>query len=307
MVGHIDLPDFVATAVAVETGGRVAGRQALRLPADWLVGLEDLPGIDRRHGMVRFTRNPTRLRDREGHSLALLGRAHPIVRRAISRVQRLAGAAWDARVSIARADEGALPAVLLTFNAEQRSAVRTEFQRIIAVLLPRSGDPFEINEPGRWLQYCLPDRSLPAGDWWRDRFADWVPNRQPKAAEIAGAAMLRDAARILEQHLRRIEREAGDLQDWLRRRADEICGVSMPLTVDLFGVPPDGPNWRSLSAPLDRLAAFTADANNATARRREANSVIELFRRRGAERAARAALSPPNLHLVGMLMLVPPT
>ena len=75
---------------------------------------------------------------------------------------------------------------------------------------------------------------------------------------------------------------------------------------DLFGAPPDGPNWRSLSAPLDRLAAFTADATNATARRREANSVIELFQRRDAERAARAALLPPNLHLVGMLMLVPP-
>jgi superfamily II DNA or RNA helicase len=306
VVGHIDLPDFVAAAIAAETGGRAAGRHVLRLPADWLAGLDDLPGIDRRHGLLRFTRNPTRLRDREGHSLALLGRAHPVVRRAITRVQRLDGAAWDARVSVAQADAGALPAVLLTFNAEMRSAMRTEFRRIIAVLLPQWGDAVEVNEPGRWLQFGIPDRSLPAADWWRDRFADWVPNRQPEAEGIANAAMQRDAASIADRRQRRIQREAGDLHDWLRRRADEICGVSVPRTADLFGAAPDGPDWRSLSAPLDRLAAFTADADNSPARRREANSAIELFQRRGAERTARAALLPPALHLIGMLMLVPP-
>ena len=32
---------------------------------------------------------------------------------------------------------------------------------------------------------------------------------------------------------------------------------------------------------------------------------VELFQRRGAEQAARSALSPPVLHLIGMLMLVP--
>ena len=55
----------------------------LRLPADWLAGLDDLPGFDREHRVLRFTRNRTRLRDRQGRSLAFLGRAHPVVRRAI--------------------------------------------------------------------------------------------------------------------------------------------------------------------------------------------------------------------------------
>ena len=101
--------------------------------------------------------------------------------------------------------------------------------------------------------------------------------------------MQRDAVRFTADHQRRTEREASDLQDWLRRRADDICGAFVPQTGDLFGAITVGPDWRLLSAPLDRLAAFTADADNPPARRREANSVIELFQRRTREHAARAA------------------
>ena len=76
----------------------------------------------------------------------------------------------------------------------------------------------------------------------------------------------------------------------------------MPQTGDLFGAARVGPDWGLLSAPLERLAAFTGDADNSPARRREANSAIELFSHR---RVDGAALSPPVLSLIGMLMLVP--
>jgi hypothetical protein len=192
--------------------------------------------------------------------------------------------------------------VLLTFSVEMRSAVRTEFQRIIAVLLPAQGDAMEVNEPERWLQLAAPDRSLLTGDVWQTLFAQWVPKRQRKAASIASAAMQHDAARFTADHRGQAGREAGELQDWLRRRADDICGAFVPQTGDLFGVAKDGPAWRLLSAPLERLAAFTGDADISSARRREANSAIELFQRRSGEGAA---LSPPVLSLIGMLMLVP--
>ena len=55
----IDLPDFVAAAIAAETGGSAAGRRVLHLPADWLAGLDDLPGFDREHRVLRYTRNHT--------------------------------------------------------------------------------------------------------------------------------------------------------------------------------------------------------------------------------------------------------
>jgi hypothetical protein len=183
-----------------------------------------------------------------------------------------------------------------------RSAVRTEFQQVIAVLLPAQGDAVEVNEPERWLQLAAPDRSMLAGNVWQTLFVQWVPKRQRKAASIASAATQRVAARFTADHQGKAEREAGDLEDWLRRRADDICGAFVPQTGDLFGATNVGAGWRLLSAPIERLAAFTSDADNPPARRREANSAVELFRRLTV---ARAALSPPVLSLIGMLMLVP--
>jgi hypothetical protein len=60
-----------------------------------------------------------------------------------------------------------------------------------------------------------------------------------------------------------------------------------------------------LPAPLDRLAAFAADADNPPARRREATSAVALFQRRAMERERRTALLPPRLRPIGMLLLVP--
>jgi hypothetical protein len=74
---------------------------------------------------------------------------------------------------------------------------------------------------------------------------------------------------------------------------------------DLFGLEAVVPDWKSLRDPLDRLAAFAADADNPTARRREANSVVALFRRRVDEQIGRMALSPSRLRPIGMLLLVP--
>ena len=220
-----------------------------------------------------------------------------------ARAQRIAGAVWDNRVSVARADAGASPAVLLTFSVEMRSAVRTEFQRVIAVLLPAQGDAVEVNEPERWLQLAAPDRSLPAGDVWQTLFAQWVPNRQRKAESIASAAMQRDAARFAADHQRKAEREASDLQDWLRRRADDICGAFVPQTGDLFGATKVGPDWRLLSAPLDvwRPSRPTPTIRRHDVARRTVPSSCSS--RRSVDACAR--LSPPVLSLIGMLMLVP--
>jgi hypothetical protein len=306
LLGHIDLPDFVAGVLAEEMGCGGVGQNRLRLPTNWLADLDGLPGFDRAEGTLRFTRDSSRLRDAHGHSLAYLGRAHPIVRRAISSVQRLAGTATDNRVSVARAGEGTPLAVLLTFSAEMRSPVRIEYQQIIAILLPERGEAVEIGDPRSWLRLAASDSATPFGDAWTRHFARWVPQRQPLAEVVATAAMQREAARIMADHRRTIEREAGDLQDWLRGRADDICGSCEPQTADLFGLAAHGPHWRLLAAPLDRLAAFAADSDNTPVHRREASGVLELFQRRRTEHTQRSTLSPLVLRSVGMLMLVPP-
>jgi hypothetical protein len=303
-LGNVDLPDFVTASVAAETGRRAASRGVIHLPADWAVGLDGLPGFDREHRLLRFTRDHARLRDSRARPLGFIGRAHPLVQRAITRLHRLAGAPWDNRVSVARADAGAV-AALLTFSGEMRNAVRTEFRCMIAILLPECGDPSEMSEPEGWLRHSASDRSVACDDAWQRWFAHWLPDRQREAEAIARAAMHRDAAAVIQDHRRGIDREAHGLENWIRLRADDICGAFAPQTGDLFGADWDGAVWRSLPAPIDRLAAFTADPDNPPARRREANSVVELFQRRTADRAARTTLSSPVLQLIGMLMLVP--
>jgi superfamily II DNA or RNA helicase len=306
LLGHIDLPDFVVATITVETGVQPTSRGVLRLPAEWCSGLDDLPGFDPGHCTLRITRNHTRFRDKKGRSLAVLGRAHPVVRRAISSARRLAGSEWDNRVSVALADEGAPLAVLFTYGTEVRSSARIEFERIFAILLPVNGAAVELAEPECWLSLATAGSTLARMSVWQDLYACWVPNRRLEAAAVADAAMLRETVQVAADHQQRSQREASDLQDWLCRRVNDICGAFEPQTGDLFGAAPHGPAWHLLPSPLDRLAVFAADNSNTPARRREANSIVELYRRRIAEQAARAALSPPVLHPIGMLMLVPP-
>jgi hypothetical protein len=186
-----------------------------------------------------------------------------------------------------------------------RNAVRIEFQRVIAVWLPVCGDATEIADPEFWLRLAAPDRSLPVVGVWQDLFSHWVPARRRYAESIASAVMQHETARVATDHHRRTDREASDLQDWIQKRADDLCGAFVPRTGDLFGAIADRPRWQLLSVPLDRLAAFSADDDNVATRRREAARVVELYQRSSMEHAARATLSSPILHPIGMLMLVP--
>jgi hypothetical protein len=140
---------------------------------------------------------------------------------------------------------------------------------------------------------------------WERLFADWAPCRQHDADTVAAAAMARVVDRFRLAHDERIAREESDLAAWLRTRANELCGAADPLMADLFGCAPSSPAWRDDLPPLERLAAYAADADVPPARRREANSTVTLSQRRGEERARRAALSAPSLHPIGLLMLVP--
>jgi len=304
LLGHVDLPDFVAAAIAAETGRR-ADAGVLRLPADWQVDLAELPGFDRDARLLRVTRDRAKPRDRKGRSLAFLGRAHPLVRRAVSRMQRLDAMGRDHRVSVAGIDADRSLAALLTFSVEQRSATRIEHQRIVAIFVPADAAASEVVDPARWLDWPGTDCAAAVTEPWRSLFAHWLPARQPEAEALALAITERHAVMLAVARRRSVDRAIADLRRWLRGRADDICGRAMTPTGDLFGAAASGPEWRSLSAPLDRLAAFAADSTNAAGRRREASSAVELFQRRDAECTARLEWSAPILRPIGMLMLLP--
>lgn len=296
----IDLPAFVAAAIAAETGRRQASKAILHLPPDWLNDLDGLPGFHRADGILRLTRDASMFRDTKGHSLAYLGRVHPVVRRACASVLRGYEGGFDRRVSVAAAVTDK-PAVLLTYAAELRSKLRCEFRWVFAVLLPASGPAVEIARPEEWLHW--PEPRTDAGR--RETCAQWLPERLPVAEAAANAAMHREAARLSAMHQGIYCRETEQLEAWLRCRADEICGKFVPRTNDLFGDSPTGPDWQKHAEPLDRLAGFAADPNKPAAPRREAAGVVAVYQKRDEDLAAYGCLSPPALSPLGMLMLVP--
>jgi hypothetical protein len=331
-LGGIDLADFVAAAIATESEspcpsddetpcpmdnetpcpmdneGPASGGMILHLPGDWPMGLDDLPGYDSPTHTLRVTRDRDRLLTAEGQSLAFLGRAHPLVRRAISRVRRteIAGVSGthDTRVSAARSPSGSL-AVLLIFGIEIANARRLAHQQVIAVLLPKLGAPSLIEAPAEWLRYGAPERAMAADGVWRNHFTSWVPKRRHQAETLATAAMRRIASHVAQTRRAAAERAKSDLEQWLKLRADGICGAWHPRTSDLFGQEPDAPAWKLLPAPLDRLAAYAAGADNPPASRREANSAVSMFRSRIEDQTRHLAPGPPRLRTIGMLMLVP--
>ncbi|MBV9248348.1 MAG: DEAD/DEAH box helicase, partial [Acetobacteraceae bacterium] len=187
--GAGDLLEIVAAAVAADGGSADLNAGLLRLPANWTAALEDLPGFDKAAGTIRITRDQLRMRSESGELLTFLGRAHPLVRRAISRVRH----GWQTcRVSAAWADPGMPPALLMTFAMEIRSARQVELQHLIAVLLPRSGEPRAITDVSKWLRWTEPARAMPCDGVWRSHFHSWATKaRQDRAAALAQEAMER--------------------------------------------------------------------------------------------------------------------
>jgi len=132
-----------------------------------------------------------------------------------------------------------------------------------------------------------------------------VPARQADVEAVARSAMTRHCGDFTAGHQERSAREAADLERWLLRRTEEICGPSRPATLDLFDADRNADDWRTLTEPLDRLAAFAADAGNPPPRRQAANETFRQFHHRAADRADRSILLPPTVRPLGMLMLIP--
>jgi hypothetical protein len=301
LLGRLDLLDFTRTAIAAEVGEQAGPPNQLSLPVEWASGFEDLPGYDPVHHALAVTQE----RGSTQAALSFLGRAHPLVRRAIARVRWQDGGGTDHRVSAARAPAGFGPAVLLTWLIEVHSPVRAELQAVVAVLLPRDAPARVMPDPACWLAFGAAGRAFDPAGLWAATFRSWAEPRRCDAEVVATAVMQAQEAAFATAHAERIAREAVELDLWLRARAEDLCGAATPAMDDLFGAPARCPAWQQPVAPLERLAAYAADGVNPAPRRREADSAVDLYRRRLKDRADRADLRPARLTPIGLLMLVP--
>jgi len=315
-LGAVELMRFVCSALeadggSAETrdqGGGVSANVELRLPPVWKHGLKDIPGYDDEARILRLTTDQQRTRDEAGHRLGYLGRAHPIVRRALDRVRNLRFGetdAWlDRRVSAIEV-ASPHPAILCTFLGAVESDRGHEFERVLAVYVDQAGDHEVYTEPQSWLALVDSGHPVATRDLWKQSFAAWAPEAQIKAMDVASDAFDLIAAPQLKEHSHLLDGEQRELDSWLRARAESICGKVVRAQADLFGSTTEHPRWRTLTEPADRLAAFATDGSNTPAARREADGVLRLYQKRVGELSGRVRARILDLVPLGLLMLVP--
>jgi hypothetical protein len=308
--------DFVCNTLESDAGAVASvqrpatpdGVVELRLPPAWIHGLRDIPGYDGDTRTLRLTTDRRRIRDENGRRLGYLGRAHPIVRRALDRVRNLrfgeADAWLDRRVSALQV-ESERPALLCTFLGVVESARGHEYERVLAVRVDDGGHEEVFEDPEAWLALLEQGSPVATRDLWERAFAVWTDDARAAALNAARVAFARIAAPQLAEHWRLLDAERRELDPWLRARAGALCGPVQPVQVDLFGGTTELPSWKTKIDPADRLAAFATDGANPPAARREADGVLRLFQKRERDLAVRTETRVLEPLPLGLLMLVP--
>src|SRR5262249_52471877 len=157
----------------------------LTLPPRWCHGLDDLPGFERETLTVRLTTDLDLMRDERERAIGYLGRAHPLVRRALDRVRHLAlgdggTSALDARVS-AVAGNVPEPTVIFTFLGRVMSRAGRHLERVLAVTVTAAGEPVLYETPGTWMHLADPEHAIATGGVWKQSFEGWWRRAEERA------------------------------------------------------------------------------------------------------------------------------
>ncbi len=305
----VSLLDFVRAAVQVDTGRSVTQSGdvfTLPLTDAWLHGMEDIPGYDPDKRVVRLTADRAKGQDDAG-PIGCLGRAHPLVRRALDRVRNLqfgSQSGLDRRISAARY-EGNEPALLWTYLGTVRNHYGRAYERVFAVLASTNGTPRALSDPGEWERWA--NDALPTAGVWDRSFASWAPDTEAAARGAADSGFAAMAAQFRTEHAAELAAERTEVEGWVRSRADDLCGQPAAVQVSLFDTRPatSPPSWRGKTAALGRLAGFAVDTDIPVTQRREAEGVLKLYNDRLADLTKREVEAIDIIVPLGMLMLVP--
>ncbi len=310
-LGVTDLMSFVKHAVASDSADPHAVRTdpngvvELALTPAWTFGLDELPGYDAAQKVMRLTQNVDSTHDAEGRPLGFVGRAHPIVRRALDRVRNIrlgkGDHLSDRRVAVTVGDAPE-PEVIVTYLARLQSGEGRELERVIAVRHRAGVAPTALSDASDWLALTSADRARSSRDVWKTHFASWVKLHDVEVRSAADRAFHGLAATFTPQHLERLDEERRELEIWIKSRAEALCGPP-----DLQGALFDSalPAWRSARAPAERLASFANERTHSPRNRSEAQTAVALYNRRAELIHRRSKLEPPSLSLLGLLLLVP--
>lgn len=299
--GDVDLMDFVQQAVRAE-GGNVRQRDGmtwLTLPEAWRYGLEDVPGWNANRGTLVVTSDLDRMVGDDDEPVGFLGRAHPVVRRAIDHVRHQAlgqEAGLDRRVSAARATDGR-KALIFTFLGRVNSRIGREFERVLAVKVGDDMTAEVLNAPHEWLPTI--DDGIATLNLWDHQFAGWGERAWEIAQTAATEAFEGIAADFSGSYRRRFEDEQLALERWYAERVDVLAAPTEPESLPLFEGLKD-----PQAAPFERLEAFIQGQDPNSRGRLEALALQDFYRRRSDRIQNQLALTNAGTSLLGMLMLV---
>ena len=312
--GGVDLITFVRDAVLLHKGlcqEAEPGVIRLTLPPAWIHGLDGLPGFDPADRTLLLTTDMDKDRDRGGRSVGYLGRAHPVVHRALEQVRSLSygsgSLSLDPRVSAVASDVKE-PELLLTFVGRVSSRAGREMERLLAVRARRDGTMICRTEASEWLSWADPARAISTRDVWKNQFESWAGRSIQTARSEAATHFVPLAAAFEKARRKSLQSEQGSLEQWLKERARELePPVQAAPHPTLFDTAPTSPAPASgqQTDPVRRLEALEKDEDQPLARRTEARTTLTLYRERAAALADRIALGEAEIIPIGMLMLVP--
>lgn len=201
-------------------------------------------------------------------SVGFLGRAHPLVRRALERVCSLtygsaAESNQDHRVSAVRAPVAA-PELLFTFLGRVESRSGSELERVLAVQISEHGEP-RLAEPNDWTALASPEHGIQPAEIWKKSYSAWGDAARLHASAAAASHFQSASMEFTARRRELLESEQRELAAWLRQRAIEITsqGEQRSTQAELFhegtAAPQPPPVWHTLGDPVDRLAGFETD------------------------------------------------
>lgn len=331
-LGVLDLLAFVTDAVQAEARSATVVRSvekdvlALALPHSWRHGLEGVPGWNSASNILLVTTDARVYRTKEGEAVGYLGRAHPVVRRALDRVRNIpllaSGNTLDRRVTAVEG-LGPGPALVFTFLCTVRSEIGRELERVIAVRVTPKGEPEAIIEPQQWLEIARRDRQVPTRGLWEREFAEWGEGCEERCGLVAAEVFETISGELIATLEKKLANERSDLDRWLMGRAEDLCGsrvqqlgfeqqLGLGLGLGLDGAEgqaglrmADLPLWQTSGDPTERLASLKADSSQPPAHRQEADGVLQLHRTRVEHLERRAHLEVKSPATIGLLLVTP--
>jgi len=321
-LAQVDLAKFVCDAIQLD-GGRVVGNIAdkwfdIEVPSHWLYGLDDLPGYDSDRRVVRLTTHLDTEFDDQENTIGYLGRAHPLIRRAIDRVRNLTFGSsgrynLDTRASVVKSQVKE-PTILYTFLGRISSSIGREYERVLAATVSRGGIQKFFDSADGWLSYANVDLAISTEGVWKDHFKDWAEGTIDYVKDYISEKFQPLATQFADDRKEMLAAEGNRQDEWLTKRSEEITGkVGEPIAeqIDAFPIETTDPKsqptfiWQSIEDPAERLAAFHNDRSRHPSARAEAEGVLRIYQQRMEDLKNRADLRKPEIIPLGMLMIIP--